>query len=64
VPREVMAKLACVPADQHVRVMVGRPSLAMVARPNMRGIITFDLARYGSSVLRPAPLVTGSRLSQ
>jgi hypothetical protein len=31
---------------------------------NMRGIITFDLARYGSSLLRPAPLVTGNRLSQ
>jgi hypothetical protein len=31
---------------------------------NMRGIITFDLAQYGSSLLRPAPFVTESRLSQ
>ena len=30
--QEVMAKLAHVPADEHVRVMVGRPSLTMVAR--------------------------------
>jgi hypothetical protein len=30
--REVMAKLAHVPADEHVRVLVGRPSLTMAAR--------------------------------
>ena len=30
--QEVMAKLAHVPADEHVRVMVGRPSLAVIAR--------------------------------
>jgi hypothetical protein len=31
---------------------------------NLRGIITFDLARHGSSLLRPAPLIIGNRLSQ
>ena len=30
--REVMAKLAHVPADVRVRVMVGRPSLSVIAR--------------------------------
>jgi hypothetical protein len=30
--REVMAKLAHLPADEHVRVMVGRPSLSVIAR--------------------------------
>jgi hypothetical protein len=30
--REVMAKLAHVPADERVRVMIGRPSLTVVAR--------------------------------
>ncbi len=31
---------------------------------NMRGILTFDLARYRSSLLRPAPPATENRLSQ
>jgi hypothetical protein len=30
--REVMVKLAHVPADERVRVMVGRPSLSVIAR--------------------------------
>lgn len=30
--QEVMAKLAHVPAGEHVRVMVGRPSLSVIAR--------------------------------
>ena len=30
--REVIEKLALVPDDEHVRVLVGRPSLNMVAR--------------------------------
>jgi hypothetical protein len=30
--REVMAKLARVPAGERVRVMVGRPSLTVIAR--------------------------------
>jgi hypothetical protein len=30
--REVMAKLAHVPANERVRVMVGRPSLSVIAR--------------------------------
>jgi hypothetical protein len=30
--REVMAKLADVPAGEHVRAMVGRPSLSVIAR--------------------------------
>ena len=30
--REVMAKLAHVPAGERVRVMVGRPSLSVIAR--------------------------------
>jgi hypothetical protein len=30
--REVMAKLARVPAGERVRVMVGRPSLSVIAR--------------------------------
>jgi hypothetical protein len=31
---------------------------------NMRGILTFDLARYAASLLRPASLVVEKRLSQ
>ena len=31
---------------------------------NMRGILTFDLARYASSLLRPASTVPKERLSQ
>jgi hypothetical protein len=31
---------------------------------NMRGILTFDLARYASSLLRPATPVTEFRVSQ
>ena len=30
--REVIAKLAEVPAGEHVRVMVGHPSLSLIAR--------------------------------
>jgi hypothetical protein len=30
--QEVMAKLALMPAGEHVRVLVGRPSLSMIAR--------------------------------
>lgn len=30
--REVMAELAHIPADEHVRAMVGRPSLSVIAR--------------------------------
>jgi hypothetical protein len=30
--QEVMEKLAQVPADEHVRVMIGRPSLSVIAR--------------------------------
>jgi hypothetical protein len=30
--REIMAKLAHVPAGERVRVMVGRPSLSVIAR--------------------------------
>ena len=31
---------------------------------NMRGILTFDLAHYGSSLLRHAPIITGDRASK
>ena len=31
---------------------------------NMRGILTFDLARYGSRLLRQAPIVTEDRAPQ
>ena len=31
---------------------------------NMRGILTFDLARYVPILLRPASIVTGNRISQ
>jgi hypothetical protein len=30
--REVIARLAEVPAEEHVRAMVGRPSLSLIAR--------------------------------
>jgi hypothetical protein len=30
--REVMAELARIPAGEHVRAMVGRPSLSVIAR--------------------------------
>jgi hypothetical protein len=30
--QEVIAKLALIPAGEHVRVMVGRPSLSVIAR--------------------------------
>jgi hypothetical protein len=30
--REVMAELAHIPAGEHVRAMIGRPSLSVIAR--------------------------------
>ena len=31
---------------------------------NMRGILTFELAQYGSSLLRHAPIINGDRVSK
>jgi TnpA family transposase len=47
-PDEVLSRLALI-GHQHI---------------NMRGILTFDLARYASSLLRPAVVGTAIRVSQ